>query len=101
MTSTRTPIESNEVRLYPNNSVNDSYFNVIIKNNWFSQEFVYKVYDDRVVFRRPTLDYKNFPTRARKVSESWVFYLSLPDQENRRLEIHDEDITEDEAILYR
>lgn len=101
MISTRTPIESNEVRLYPNNSINDSYFNVIIKNNWFSQEFVYKVYDDRVVFRRPTLDYKNFPTRARKVSESWVFYLLLPDQESRRLEIHDEDITEDEAILYR
>lgn len=94
-------IKNNEVRLYPNSAHKQNYFNVHIRNDWFSQEFVYKVYDDRVVFRRPALDYKNFPTRARKVTESWVFYLSLPDQENRRLEIHDEDITEDEAILYR
>lgn len=94
-------IKNNEVRLYPNSAQKQNYFNVHICNDWFSQEFVYKVYDDRVVFRRPTLDYKNFPTKARKVTESWVFYLSLPDQENRRLEIHDEDITEDEAILYR
>lgn len=93
-------IKSNEVRLYPNSAQKQNYFNVHICNDWFSQEFVYKVYDDRVVFRRPTLDYKNFPTKARKVTESWVFYLSLPDQENRRLEIHDEDINEDEAILY-
>lgn len=94
-------IQNNEVRLYPNSAQKQNYFNVHIRNDWFSQEFVYKVYDDRVVFRRPTLDYKNFPTRARKVTESWVFYLSLPDQDSRRLEIHDEDITEDEAILYR
>lgn len=94
-------IKNNEVRLYPNSAQKQNYFNVHICNDWFSQEFVYKVYDDRVVFRRPTLDYKNFPTKARKVTESWVFYLSLPDQENRRLNINDEDITEDEAILYR
>ena len=94
-------IKNNEVRLYPNSAKKQNYFNVHIRNDWFSQEFVYKVYEDRVVFKRPTLDYKNFPTRARKVAESWVFYLSLPYQENRRLEIQDEDITEDEAILYR
>lgn len=96
-----TSIKTNEVRLYPNSSLNENYFNVHVRNDWFSQEFVYKVYEDRVVFKRPTLDYKNFPTRARKVTESWVFYLTLPDQENRRLEIHDEDINEDQAILYR
>lgn len=94
-------IQNNEVRLYPNSAQKQNYFNVHIRNEWFSQEFVYKVYEDRVVFRRPTLDYKNFPTRARKVTESWVFYLSLPDQDSRRLEIHDEDINEDQAILYR
>lgn len=94
-------IKSNEVRLYPNSAQKQNYFNVHIRNEWFSQEFVYKVYEDRVVFKRPTLDYKNFPTRARKVTESWVFYLMLPDQDNRRLEIHDEDINEDQAILYR
>ena len=85
-----TSIKTNEVRLYPNSSLNENYFNVHVRNDWFSQEFVYKVYEDRVVFKRPTLDYKNFPTRARKVTESWVFYLTLPDQDNRRLEIHDE-----------
>jgi hypothetical protein len=93
-------IQSNEVRLYPNSAKKYNYFNVHIRNDWFSKEFVYKVYHDRVVFKRPTLDYKNFPTRARKVTESWVFYLTLPDQDNRRLEIHDEDINEDQAILY-
>lgn len=95
-------IKPNEVRLYPNNlRRKDSYFNVHARNDWFSKEFVYKVYDDRVVFKRPTLDCKTFPTRARKVTDSWVFYLTLPYQDNKRLEIHDEDINEDEAILYR
>lgn len=97
----KTLIRSNEVRLYPNNSINDNYFNVCVRNEWFGQEFVYKIYEDRVVFKRPTLDYRNFPTRARRVTDSWVFHLTLPDQDNRRLEIHDEDINEDEAILYR
>lgn len=94
-------INNNEVRLYRSNPGREYGFQVVISNDWFSKEFVYKVYDDRVVFKRPTLDCKTFPTRARKVTDSWVFYLTLPYQDNKRLEIHDEDINEDEAILYR
>lgn len=97
----RTPIKQNEVRLYHNSPTHPRRFNVSISNDWFSQEFVYKVYDNRVVFRRPTLESKTFPTRARRAGNAWAFYLTLIDQDNFRLEIQDEDITEDEAILYR
>lgn len=96
-----TSIKINEVRLYHSSFSRNGYFNAHIRNDWFSQEFVYKVYDDRVVFKRPTLEYKNFPTRARKVTESWVFHLTLRNQYQDRLEIHEEDITEDQVILYR
>jgi hypothetical protein len=94
-------MNNNEVRLYPNSVTHLYRFNVVACNDWFSQEFVYRIHDDRVVFKRPTLDSKTNPTRARRSGKSWVFYLSLPDQENKRLEIHDEDINEDQAILYR
>ena len=96
----RTPMKQNEVRLYPNSATHRHRFNVSISNDWFSQEFVYKIYDDRVVFRRPTLESKTFPTRARKTGNAWVFYITILDQDDLRLEIQDEDITEDEAILY-
>ncbi len=96
----RTPIKRNEVRLYPNSTTHPHRFNVSISNDWFSQEFVYKVYDNRVVFKRPTLESKTFPTRARRAGNAWAFYLTIQDQDSLRLEIHDEDINEDQAILY-
>ena len=95
-------IRPNEVRLYPNNlRRKDSYFNVHARNDWFSKEFVYKVTDEKVVFKRPSIDTRKIPTRSRRAGNGWAFYLTLPDQGNRRLEIHDEDINEDQAILYR
>lgn len=96
----RTPIKQNEVRLYPNSTTCPYRFNVSISNDWFSQEFVYKVHDNKVVFKRPTLESKKFPTRARKTGNSWTFFLTILDQDNLRLEIQDEDINEDQAILY-
>lgn len=97
----KTLIENNEVRLYPNSKLHDRRFNVHIRNEWFSQEFVYKVYDDRVVFKRPTLEYKRTPTRARKIASSWVFFLTLNNAPNSKsFNIDEEDINEDRAILY-
>lgn len=96
----RTPVEHNEVRLYPNSATQTHRFNVSISNDWFSKEFVYRVHEDRVVFKRPTLESKKFPTRARKTGNSWTFFLTILDQDNLRLEIQDEDINEDQAILY-
>lgn len=101
MTSTRTSIKKNEVRLYNSASINKSYFNVFIRNDWFSKEFVYKIHQDRIVFKRPTLEYINFPTKARKVANSWSFHLTLQDQDLTSLEILEEDVNEDQVVIYR
>ena len=94
-------INNNEVRLYRSNPGREYGFQVVISNDWFSKEFVYKVTDEKVVFKRPSIDTRKIPTRSRGAGNGWAFYLTLPDQGNRRLEIHDEDINEDQAILYR
>lgn len=94
-------IKQNEARVYCNSLYKKNRVYLIINNNWFSKEFVYKVKDDRVIFSRPTIDANKIPSKSTRIGNGFRVYLSLKDEPvNKRLTIFDEDIDEDQAILY-